>query len=1113
MHALDVIHRGRLAADELVTKLLGLPEPIAKAAPKSPLSPEGFDAFVLDVLGELQDSAGSVEQKAIATYLKNLDKRWDKLTPAQRTKTIANAAKKYLDVTEDLIGIIPDALYKKGPGIVAPTKAAAKKQFKLPIEPTFNLVDEWAVAHVAASQALYVTDANKTRVDAYSTIARDIVSKGLEQGLDRKQIAADLEKNITLASSGRTNAYWQMLASVYVSRARNYSVLSGFDEAGIEAFQFVAILDEVTTEICRFMHGQVFQTSAALGNYAKVNAASDPEEVKEIQPWVQTGTNANGDQALYYNQGGKKRLVARVDEPGFGTADKRGTYSKALSPKQLQARGMSTPPLHGHCRSTIVPVFEAGSPHAEPPPPADASGAGPVPPTPTKGLPADILAKLPPDIQAQVRPMPTAYASCVVSSRVQKGYVEVHKDELCNDLAAEYTAKLNALPKAKDWNDTFVLAPIEGWPTNPDGTKADPLGFKPNLSIKKALTKPQEPVPIANVISKDKIPQADKKKVLDLLMQKGGLPDGEDAVVVGKLKGKYYVFKGDANGACIAAHVNGDSTIMAHVADIDEKLSKPIPGKKKVAPPVAAPPYVPPPAAPAPPPKPPPPPPVPKPTIEVAPPTAPGDAANILHQKDGSQRGSNDGGFYTGADGVKRYVKFYPDETQAHAEHLANQIYNDLGLGAPKSQLFKNTNGKTAYSSELFEGAKTIQELGLNKERANKVLDGFAADVLTGNWDAVGMGFDNVMQLKDGRVVRIDSGGTFLFRAKQGRKLSVISEETLNDITEWEMFNAPKNPNYSKVFQTAGVDGPEDDSFKNRVKSQISSVLELEKQSGGWAAYVEKHAGGMKEVDKKATIKMLESRSRKLQDKLIELDRPKPKAGDVAQFSTVLPHKDLKVSDVPEHNLFQKLRSQSQDQVDNKSKTMWGESISGFRSRTEAELQKATPAARKAINGFTNGTYDSIRETEERGSPDKRSNDITSAYDKVAGTRTLSGEQITCYRGITVHGPTVSKLLDLHMQNETFGLGKGNTGATSSSTWAPHKTFGGGSDPGSGSLHIVYKIRSKTGIAVETNSQHQYEREILLSRNARYRTTGLSFEKGTKQRVLFVECEEIGDDE
>lgn len=246
------------------------------------------------------------------------------------------------------------------------------------------------------------------------------------------------------------------------------------------------------------------------------------------------------------------------------------------------------------------------------------------------------------------------------------------------------------------------------------------------------------------------------------------------------------------------------------------------------------------------------------------------DSADILHQKVGEAAGSNAGGFYVGKDGVKRYVKFYDDRAQAFGEHLSNGIYRELGYMAPKSLVFEH-NGKFAFASEVLEVEGTIGSVGLTKARANQILNGFAGDVLTANWDAVGTGLDNIVVLKNGGIARIDQGGTFLMRAKQGRK----PLEFLDQITEWDQFaNASTNPYYSKVFKAAGVANA--NALGMNLVGQIDEILALEQGVGGWAKYVDEittfrdSTGKLIRLDsfsKDRIVQMLEERTKLLKIK------------------------------------------------------------------------------------------------------------------------------------------------------------------------------------------------------------------------------------------------------
>lgn len=247
-------------------------------------------------------------------------------------------------------------------------------------------------------------------------------------------------------------------------------------------------------------------------------------------------------------------------------------------------------------------------------------------------------------------------------------------------------------------------------------------------------------------------------------------------------------------------------------------------------------------------------------------PAAPKDALTadvVLGQQIGQQAGSNPGGLFRGTDGVKRYVKYYADPAQAASEALSNDIYRRLGLYAPKSQVVKG--GPTGYMhvADILDNRGTIGNLGLTEKHANEILDGFAADVLTGNWDAVGLSLDNVVVLANGKIARIDQGGSLLFRAKAGRKPTTL----LGQISEWDVFSSTKNPAYSSVFQKAGITSA--NALGDRVIAQIDEILALRTSVGGWARYIDDTVppGALSAVDKKAIVDMLENRTKLLEAK------------------------------------------------------------------------------------------------------------------------------------------------------------------------------------------------------------------------------------------------------
>jgi LysM repeat protein len=225
-------------------------------------------------------------------------------------------------------------------------------------------------------------------------------------------------------------------------------------------------------------------------------------------------------------------------------------------------------------------------------------------------------------------------------------------------------------------------------------------------------------------------------------------------------------------------------------------------------------------------------------------------------------KGSNAGGVYQDKSGQKWYVKKYGNSDQAASEHVANAIYHAVGAKVPETAL--GPNGELA-SKWITGDSQTLGQAGLTKESANKILDHYAADVFTANWDAVGTGHDNVLVGKDGSVARIDQGGTLLFRAQGGLK----PEGGLDKIGEWKtLADRQMNPYYTQVFKAAGVkDG---DALGQRAVSQIDKIVAA-RPKDGWGSFVKNAAPSASKDFVSKVGSMLESRQKGLEAKRAEL--------------------------------------------------------------------------------------------------------------------------------------------------------------------------------------------------------------------------------------------------
>ena len=147
------------------------------------------------------------------------------------------------------------------------------------------------------------------------------------------------------------------MAGAFVGNGRSLAQLSSYAEAGIARYLIEAVLDERTTEICRYLHGRVFEVSDALRRFDALDRLEQPEDIKQAQPWVREAVDPDtGRTVLTVERGGLHTPLVEVIRSGVGTRDDRGTFGRAVSDRELMDLGVSFPPYHGLCRTTTLPA-------------------------------------------------------------------------------------------------------------------------------------------------------------------------------------------------------------------------------------------------------------------------------------------------------------------------------------------------------------------------------------------------------------------------------------------------------------------------------------------------------------------------------------------------------------------------------------------------------------------------------------------------------------------------------------------------------------------------------------------------------------------------------------
>lgn len=167
----------------------------------------------------------------------------------------------------------------------------------------------------------------------------------------------------------------------------------------------------------------------------------------------------------------------------------------------------------------------------------------------------------------------------------------------------------------------------------------------------------------------------------------------------------------------------------------------------------------------------------------------------------GSLGGTTPGAQYKDKFGAVWYVKEVKTNNHALNEVLAARLYALAGVKTPDLRLVKS-------GDKLWVGSRVEKLLGTASIATPEAARGFAADAWLANWDTVGKTGDNLQIGENGAAVRVDVGGSLVFRAQGGSKASLFTSEA-NEINSLRDPDGP-NPQSSKVFSGLSHDAVRD---------------------------------------------------------------------------------------------------------------------------------------------------------------------------------------------------------------------------------------------------------------------------------------------------------------
>jgi SPP1 gp7 family putative phage head morphogenesis protein len=303
--------------------------------------------------------ARPAEADALERAIDRLDVDWPALGESARAEIIRSAGEALGSVEKTVLPAVDRVLGEAATKLVTSTRSAARDRFELPIGRDLSRTDERVAKFVRESQGNFIRDEYSRRRENFSAQARDIVAAGVKEGLGRDDIAERLSTELGAAGLSRADSYWNVVAMSFSNRARSYTQLGAFEEARIRTFRFEAVMDQATSRVCRFMHGRIFSVERAMKRFRHVERLRDPERIQDLQPWLRLGTDGGGAQTLFFEREGRRHMVAEVHEPDGDDGGEDVRFSPRMTDADLEAAGVTVPPLHGLCRSTLITEDES----------------------------------------------------------------------------------------------------------------------------------------------------------------------------------------------------------------------------------------------------------------------------------------------------------------------------------------------------------------------------------------------------------------------------------------------------------------------------------------------------------------------------------------------------------------------------------------------------------------------------------------------------------------------------------------------------------------------------------------------------------------------------------
>ncbi len=293
----------------------------------------------------LKKSAGLNLQGTINTLKTALSKAWDKQTRAYLLDLLTEAQNLGADgrpSAEELIRISEKAEEYLGIGLREaarfPVIAAQSEAFKIGrmavsgIDYSFTRKNIYALDILRDDMLFWVGKAYDRN---FSSWMQQRVKEYFDEGMSRVQLTERIAEKMNVVDPNM-KSYIALLADHNTTRVAEMGHVSGYEDAGIEYAEIVAVMDDRTSPICRHLHGRLIPVSAMSAQRDKILSASKSRSISAVKA--------------------AQPMLSATSGKGLNVMNTAAT-------SQIIEEGIGFPPYHFRCRTTTVAHFEPAEFH------------------------------------------------------------------------------------------------------------------------------------------------------------------------------------------------------------------------------------------------------------------------------------------------------------------------------------------------------------------------------------------------------------------------------------------------------------------------------------------------------------------------------------------------------------------------------------------------------------------------------------------------------------------------------------------------------------------------------------------------------------------------------